>query len=172
MARKPPATIKAATALLEQYASLDAQIAGIEANRQDSIADVNARCDTAATNLIKRRSEIEEQLRPWWDANAAELTQGKRKSIELGGCMIGSRTGRASLEVKGDVAEIAGKLRRRKWAERLIRVTVSLDRSAIMRALDGGCRRQLQALGLRRKDGEEAFYIERTQQGGTLTGSE
>jgi phage host-nuclease inhibitor protein Gam len=166
-----PRTTEAATRLLEQYAELQGQIDVIQANRATSIADVNARCDTAANDLIAKRAEILEAIEPWWTKAGSKLLTGKRKSIELGGCMLGSRTGRDSLAVDGDEQAIIASLKRRKWAAGLLRVVWSLDKVAIKSALTGDRRKQLASLGLSVRPAPETFYIERAEQAGTLAGA-
>ena len=136
---RQPRTTEQAQALLEEYASLDGQVAEIEENRRACIADVNKRCDTAVHDLVVRRNEIVDKLEPWWAKASEGLTSGKRKSIELGGCVIGSRAGSASLAYDGPGTEtlVALKLLKRKWAKGLYRVTVSLNKPAILAALSG-----------------------------------
>jgi phage host-nuclease inhibitor protein Gam len=168
---RTPRSTTAATELLERYAVLDGQIAAIEANRRESIAAVNARADTAANDLMAQRDAIASKVQPWWQANAAELTEGKRKSIELGGCIIGSRSGRASLTLAGAEQDVVDVLSGLRWAKPLLRVKVSLDRAATMRSLDGKHAVTLAELGIARKEGDETFFIERVQQGGTLAGA-
>lgn len=169
---RQPRTVAAATELLEQYARIEADIAAIEANRAACIADVNTRCDTAANELLARKEALLKALEPWWSRKAAALTQGKRKSIELGGCIIGSKAGRASLAIDGNADEIAETLSKRKWAVGLIRTKVSLDKAAILKVIDGAYKRQLKALGLSRKPGEEVFFVERAEQDGTRAGAQ
>ena len=53
-----PRTTEAATALLERFAALEGELGEINANRASCIADVNARCDTAATVLIEERDGL------------------------------------------------------------------------------------------------------------------
>lgn len=168
---RTPRTVEAATELLEQFSQLEAEIAAIEENRATCIADVNTRCDTAANELLARRQALLQVLEPWWAKKAAELTLGKRKSIELGGCIIGTKSGRASLVVDGKDDEIAQRLAKRKWADGLVRTKLSLDKAAILKVINGAYKRQLAALGLSRKEGEETFYIERAEQAGTLAGA-
>ena len=162
-----PTTVDEATLLLEEFATLEGQLAKGEEYRAHLIATANARCDERANPLIARRGELAAALQTWWAGAAAALTGGKRKSIELGGCMIGSKAGRASLAVVGDEAAIATKLSRRKWAVGLFRVTVAMDKAALLKALAGVHGRKLKALGLGRKDGAETFILERAEQAGT-----
>lgn len=167
---RQPRSIKAATALLERFAELDGQIEQIETERQDAIAAINARADTAANDLIAERDKIAEKLEPWWGESAAELTEGKRKSIELGGCMIGSRTGRAKLTVEGAEKDVVAALGGLRWAKLFLRVKTSLDRTALLKAVDGKHRVALAELGIARGEGQETFFVERAEQGGTRGG--
>ena len=169
---RQPRSTEQATALLEQFAELDGQIAAIEANRRECIAAVNARCDTAANDLIARRDSIREKLAPWWKKNGEKLTEGKRKSIERGGCIIGSRAGSTSLAVDGTEDDVVAALGKLRWAKKvLLRVKTSLDRKAILKELDGKRKDELEKLGLRKDHGEETFILERVQQNGTLGGN-
>ena len=168
MLRQPRST-EAATALLEQFARLDGEIALIERERQASIAAINARADTAANDLIAQRDAIRDKLASWWAKAGEELTGGKRKSIELGGCMIGTRAGKVSLAISGTADDLVGKLQglRSIWARRLLRTSVSLDKRAILAELDGQHADKLQAWGFAKDEGAEQFFVQRAEQEGT-----
>lgn len=162
-----PRTTEAATTLLERFAALEGELGEINANRASCIADVNARCDTAANVLIEERDGLLAVLEPWWAKNAEKLTEGKRKSIELGGCMIGSRTGAESLAIAGDEKALATKLQKRPWAADLVKVAPTLDKKAIRKALGSALKRKLAALGFSIKAGDEVFFVDRAEQEGT-----
>lgn len=171
---RQPRSIKAATALCERYAALDGMIAEIEGKRQEQIAAVNARADTAANDLISQRATIAEKIEPWWAEQGAELllaTGSKRKSIELGGCIVGSRSGRSSLTIAGKEEDVVAVLSGLRWAKPLLRVKTTLDRAVAMKAAGGKHRVALAELGIGRKTGQETFYIERAEQTGTLGGA-
>lgn len=168
---RTPKTTKAAAALLKRYAELDQLIANIEAIRNELIASANSTADAAADPLILERAVILEKIEPWWTAAAAELTQGKRKSIELGGCMIGSRAGRESLGIAGKEDDVVKALSTRAWAKPLLKVKTTLDRRAVLMSLTGVYKKQLASLGLSRVEAGETFYVERLEQGGTLAGA-
>jgi hypothetical protein len=119
--------------------------------------------------LLKERAAIVAGLEPWWKAAAAELTAGKRKSIELGGCTIGTRSSRASLSVAGDEEAIVEKLKKREWAKPLLRIITKLDKKAAFTATAGANKKQLAALGLTRSTPADTFYVERAEQAGTRT---
>lgn len=167
---RTPKTVKAATALLEQFAMLGWQIDGIEDARNAAIVAANAAADKELEPLLKIRDDLLTKLEPWWFAAEAELTKGKRKSIELGGCMIGSRQGREGLAVAGDEKKAVEALQRRKWALPLLRVSTTLNRQAIFTSLDGVYAKQLKELGFGKAPGQVTFFVERTQQGGTAAG--
>lgn len=165
---RQPRSLTAATALAERYAVLDAQIAAIEAGRRDALAAVNARADTATVDLIDQRDRIEEKIEPWFMAAKAELTEGKRKSIELGGCMLGTRTGKATLVVAGKQEDVAAVMSGLRWAKPFLRVKTSIDAVATLKATDGKKADALAKLGISKRDGEESFYIQRVEQSGTI----
>ena len=164
---RTPRSMEAARKMLERYAALEDQIAWTEGLRNSAIAAANAASDREAEPLIAERDEIRTKLEPWWSENATEVTGGKRKSAELGGCLIGTVAGRDSLDVAGDEAQVVTALGKRDWAKPLLRVKTSLDRSAILKSIDGVYKKQLAALGLKRKCGEVTFFIKRAEQGGT-----
>lgn len=162
-----PRTVEAATRLLEQFAELEGDLAEIEANRAACIADVNARCDTAANALIERREGLRSVLEPWWAKNAAALTEGKRKSIELGGCMIGTRAGRPCLGLVGKEDAAVERLKKLDWGQLLLRVKHTLDRAAVLKELAGEHGRTLKRIGFGIVPAAETFFVERVEQEGT-----
>lgn len=164
---RSPRSLTEAQRLCEAFALADAEIAAIEHTRDQTIAKANAAADAVAAPLVARRAAIRAKLEPWWAENAAVLTQGKRKSAELGGVVLGTRTGKAKLVLAGAEAAIVEQLRKIRGGLGLVRVTHELDKTAAMAALDGKDRDRLLALGLSRQDGTESFYIERTWQAGT-----
>lgn len=165
---RAPRSQASAVQLLERYAELDAEVVKLEAERTAAIAHVNARYDAAGAEALAERGAIADKLQAWWFKAGKGLTGGKRKSIALGGCEIGSRAGRFSLGVEGSEEAVIAALQKREWAADLLRTRVSLDRKAVLEALDGKFARQLGKLGLLRTGGEEAFFIRRTGQDGTL----
>ena len=169
---RTPRSTNAAMTMLERYAELDGKLTDYEAARTEAIALVNAEIDKQIEPLLKEIGEITLKLEPWWTTAAAELTKGKRKSAELGGCIVGTVAGRDSLDVNGDERAIVEALKKRVWAKTLLRVTTNLDRTAIMASLDGTHKKQLATLGLSRKKGVETFYIKRTEQGRTMASAD
>lgn len=166
---RKPRSLKEATRLAERFAELQADIDLVEAERGEEIAAANAEADRVSAPLLTERDRLYELLAQWWPGVAAELTEGKRKSIELGGCMIGSRKGRDSLAIAGEEAVVVEALQREDWAEPLLKVKVSLDKVAVLKSIDGVYAEPLAALGLSRKAGEETVFVERAEQRGVRT---
>lgn len=169
-AHRTPRNTEQATGLLERYAVLDGQLAHIEGVRSTLISKANASADASAKPVLDELEDIRTKLQPWWTSAAAELTKGKRKSIELGGCVIGTREGKDKLGTADDLEPVIKSLQRREWAKPLLITTVSIDKAAVLKSLDGVYKRQLGELGFSRVDGGVTFYVKRTEQGGTLAG--
>lgn len=161
-----PRSLAQATALCERFAVLEGEIGLIEQTRSAAIAAANAHADAEAGPLIAERDAIAAKLGLWWAKKGAALCDDKRKSIELGGCVIGTRMGRDSLAVEEDEKKVATILAAQDWAKPLLRFSVSLDKPAILKSLDGIYKVQLARLGLRRRPGGENFFITRTEQAG------
>lgn len=159
MARAPKLTLEQATTLAGDYAALAAQADKINARREAQVARIGAACDAAIAPLVSRMDALVEQLRPWWAANAAELTKGKRKSIELGGCQIGTRTPAAQLthSFANDEDAVAA-LQAHRWAKPLVRIRYSLDRKAIVGALADKNAQRVAELGFGARQ-EPVFFV-------------
>lgn len=91
-ALRAPTTTAQATELLAQLATVSATIAAHDAQRVSAKQQIDAAADACIVPLAAERDDIFKRLQPWYETNAAELTGGKRRSIELGGCTIGHRT--------------------------------------------------------------------------------
>ena len=91
-ALRAPTTTEQATELLAQLAKVIATIASHDAQRETAKQQIDAAADTCIVPLAAERDDLVKRLQPWYEGNVDELTGGKRKSIELGGCTIGHRT--------------------------------------------------------------------------------
>lgn len=165
-APRTPRSIAAATALAERFAAIEGAIGAIEGARNGEIAEANASADQQAEPLLTEREAIREKLAAWWPGVSAELTKGKRKSIELGGCIIGSRKTRETLVIAGPEDDVIALLRDLRWAKPLVRVKYSIDRVATLKAIDGSRGQALAELGIERQAAAEVFTLERAEQAG------
>lgn len=169
MAIETPQTKAEAQALCELWAELDGDVAAQEGARDAAISEINATADQVIEPLVARRDAVAAAIEPFFMANRDELLTGKLKSTELGGCVLGTRTGRATLGVAGDKDEIAVKLSKLPWAkDAYVKTKVTLDAPAISKGLLGKAdRAKLKRHGLSIVPGKEAFFINRTEQGRT-----
>ena len=86
-----PQTAEEAIGLLGRYAAIDATIEAARADAEAEIAAIRARVDAACAPLEVDLKAAFNRLKPWWAVEGDALTEGKRKSLELGGCVIGHR---------------------------------------------------------------------------------
>lgn len=165
---REPRTTEQAVILLEQFSALSAEVAGVEANRNAAIAATNAVADTLAAPMLGELDQLRAKLASWWGKKGAELTQGKRKSIVLGGCELGSRMPRATLRIAGDEDAVVQALSAVRWGKPFLRTKVSIDRVATLKGLDGAQAPRLVELGFSRETGAPEFFVKAVEQGGTL----
>ena len=166
-----PKTIAAATKLLERYADLDGRIALVEADRTVAIAQANQRADVAAAPMLQERDHIAIVLEPWWDKAGADLAGGN-KSVQLGGCKVGTRDSRPKLAHQFDTDDKAVEaLRGSRFAKMAVKVRYSLDRAATLKLLQIGGKTSaaIKALGFREESGQDQFFVQRVEQPGTIT---
>lgn len=169
---KPPRTVGKATELLDRFATLSGELETVEAHRNAELAKINAAADALAAPIVAELAEIQAAIEPWWKTAEAELTKGKRKSAELGGCMLGTRTSRTTLAIAGDAAAVLARLQAARWAKPYVRTTPSIDKTAALKALDGPHRAKLAELGFSKQEGTPVFFLERVAQAGTVASPE
>lgn len=165
---KAPKTLPAATKLLERYAVLEGELGLVEAARAEALARANAVADKEAAPILAERRALAEALQAWWAEAAPALTGGERKSVELGGCIIGTRADKPSLAVPKATKETISALLKTNWGKALVKISTSLDRRAIARLLDGPRKAELEAMGFAIRHGGETFVLERVKQEGVL----
>lgn len=168
---RAPRNVEQATALLDQVARLEAEVVTINANRDAAIAATNAVADALLTPVIERRDAIAKLLEAWWSADGKALLKGKRKSIELGGCMIGTKAAPTALTFTADDFDAAvTALRAERWAKPYVRVTYAVDKKAVKDVLDGKHGDQLRQLGFGMRGGGDVFVLAAVAQRGTVAG--
>jgi hypothetical protein len=168
---RAPRTLAAATALLERFAELDGQVAALEGRRSRMIARANAAIDARLVPLLEERSAISEKAEPWWATAKAELLAKDRKSIELGGCNIGTRSSREALAHSFESDKKAAvALRDTRYAKQTTRVEYALERAPTLKLLQAGGKTSaaLIELGFRIAPSKETFFLERVKQSGTV----
>lgn len=154
-----PQSTKDATRLLQRFARAEQALATMEATRRGLVAKINAATDKKTIPLVKLLGEISEALQPWWRENAAELTKGERKSVELGGCVIGTSLLSPSLAYAQKDADFGlAKLQAAKWAKPYVRVTYAVDKAKVRTGLKGKHGEALKSLGYSEVQ-PETFFI-------------
>lgn len=165
-----PNTVARATALLERHALLEGQVASAEARRSALLARANAAADAKVSPLLEELAALDAALAPWWESDGRAIA-GKRKSVELGGCMIGTRLAKAKLGhdfVDDDAAVLA--LQGTRYARQAVRVKYTLDRTGTARLLDVGGKTSaaLKELGFWMSEPEATFFVKGVEQQGTI----
>ena len=122
--------------LLARYAEVDAILERSKVSLEEQIATLRAQRDRFDEGYKLELKVLFNQLKPWWAVAGEQLTEGKRKSIELGGCQIGHRTSTPALKLEGlteaEAIEHLETLGFEAWA---IRTKKELDKPALIAAL-------------------------------------
>ncbi|MEH3098862.1 host-nuclease inhibitor Gam family protein [Sphingomonas adhaesiva] len=162
------APVDQATRLLERFAQIGHEIIVAEGQRDQAIAATNAVADAVLLPLLEEREALRAQLEPWWTRVGAALLPAKRKTMELGGCVIGTKAARPKLLFAlGDDKVAAATLNGIAWAKKLLRHTPSLDKAAIATALEGKRGDELRVLGFSMSAPEPVFVLDPVTQAGT-----
>lgn len=162
------APLEKATPLLERFAQLGFEIAAAETARNKAIADTNAVADAIIAPLTKERERLRASIEPWWRKTGFALLPSKRKTMELLGCIIGSKSGRSSVMVPGGDDEAIKALKAYRWGKAFVRVTETIDKGAVRAALNGASGDRLRAMGFYTSTPGEEFVLETGEQDGTI----
>lgn len=170
MGIRAPRTVPAAIALCERFAVLEGQAAAIEATRNAAIAAANATADAAIAPIAAELDQIRPVLEAWWTQGGKALAQD-RKTIELGGCNIGTKLGSPSLHFAfGDDKAAVAALSEARWSKTaLVRTSHDVDKPAVRKALSGTRAAALSAMGFSLRQ-SESFVLSRADQAGTIAG--
>lgn len=131
-----PQSTEEAIELLARFAALDAEIEQVKLEADSSKALIDAHRDTCCAQPIAEQKELVARLKPFWEARRLEITGGKRKSVVLGGCEIGTRTGNPTLRYPKDSEEdLIEDLQALGFGEWALRTRPELDKLALIKAL-------------------------------------
>ena len=137
-----PQTIQEATATIDKYMAMQATVDQLKADADASIQQIEGARDAMVAPLEQAQKELFKQLRAWWAVAKDQLTEGKRKSIELAGAIIGERTNTPSLKLPKGVnqEDFIEKIRAalEEKADSYIRTKLELDKQAIIKTLRKG----------------------------------
>jgi len=153
-----PETTDGAIALLGEFAAVQARIEHIEADRRSGRAAIDEAADRLAAPHEARLKELFNQLKPWWAVSGPEILGGRRKSTELGGCLIGHRMTTPKLGLGKMSVQIAiDTLTKHGWDDPCVRVKYEIDKPACLKMLSSDQARYLEELGFSVVQREEFF---------------
>jgi phage host-nuclease inhibitor protein Gam len=97
-----PSTTAEATALLGEYAKGVATIDHMRAHYDAIITDLQAERDKLVEPIESGLKDLFISLRAWWAVAGDSVTDGKRKTAEIAGCLVGLRINTPSLKLAKD----------------------------------------------------------------------
>lgn len=158
-AQRAPQSTEAATTLLERYSTVSTQIGLVELARDETVAKAKLAADVELLPLVAELKELHKQLKPWWEASFETLTDGRRKSIELGGCNVGYRMTPPKVVFTGGGEDAMVEALQSAELAMFVRVKAAPDKPTILRALEGDYDESapLTALGFAAQQREEFF---------------
>lgn len=157
-----PQTIDEAVTLAVNYLETSASIEQMKADADQAIAQIQAARDAMILPLKQNVDQTFSDLRDWWAVAGPEMTKGKRKSIEIAGCLIGERTTPPALKHLGIRKEdLIAKLEEMTLGQ-FLRIKRDLDKPAILSALrlEDDVSALLTAIGMSAEQKDE-FFIDR-----------
>ncbi len=94
-----PTNIAEATQRLADYHQLVSAIETMKLDARTAMGQIEAARDAGLAPLEEAAKAIFLEMRSWWAVAGGMMTEGRRKSIELAGCIIGERTTTPSLKL-------------------------------------------------------------------------
>lgn len=166
VAQEAPSTLAEAIGLIGTYGGLVQEIARLGLDADTAIATIEAARDEAIKPLEVYANDIFKRLRAWWAVAGDAVTDGKRKSAEIAGWLLGIRTTTPSLKLpKGaKVDEVVALVLNGEGGLAFISTKHSLDKPSIIKALralgEGREHPLFSPIGLTVSQREE-FFIDR-----------
>lgn len=130
-----PQTDAEAIVLGSRYLDLMEGATRIRDDADASILTIKNARDALLMPVEAEMKSIFLTLRDWWAANVERLTEGKRKSREIGGLMMGIRLTPPAIRHPGAKAEDLARDLQQLGLDDLIKVTMSLSKPALLAAL-------------------------------------
>lgn len=136
-----PSTLEEAIALIADYLDASAVVEQIRADADASIRAIEELRDARIAPAEQQLKIMFVELRTWWAVARDALTDGKRKSVELAGAIIGDRTTTPALKlpkgwkVEHVVAFIHSLAETWAAAEDLLREKLEIDKPAMIKLL-------------------------------------
>lgn len=157
-----PQTTTEAAAMAATYLDHLSDMEQLKLDADKAIDEIRAARDEAMKPIEQRAKELFANLRAWFTVEKAELTEGKRKSIELAGAEIGERMTPPRLVHPALKAEDVIERLLDAGYDEMVRTKHSLDKPALIKMLRGDHAVFFQALGIDVAQREE-FFIDRVE---------
>lgn len=157
-----PQTTEEAVDLAAAYLDALAQVEQLKLDADAAIDQIRAARDGAVKPVEEIAKEMFLNLRSWWAVEKAELTGGKRKSIELAGAEIGERMTPPRLTHPALKAEDMIERLLNEYCGDYLRTKNSLDKPALIAAIRAGKDDRLTEMGFGVAQREE-FFIDRVE---------
>jgi phage host-nuclease inhibitor protein Gam len=161
-----PSTLAEATALLGEYARGLTTIESMRAHYDAIIADLQAERDRCIAPVEEGLKDLFIGLRAWWAVSGDKVTDGKRKTAEIAGCLVGLRIDNPSLKLPKDMTdEQIVEWLDEHFAEDVLTVSVKPNKPALialLRGEDGPEKQELLAKGFETRQAEK-FFIDRVK---------
>jgi phage host-nuclease inhibitor protein Gam len=133
--QEAPQTIEEAVTLIEEHRDLLDKADDLAADAMVAIGQIEATRDAFSAPIKARADVIFRQLRAWWGVAAPAVTDGKRKSIQLAGCIIGERTGMPKLKLDGTSEAVLAEHLADLGMGVLLRISTKLDKQAAIKSI-------------------------------------
>ncbi len=126
-----PQTREEAASALRRIGDLNREVARIELDLSDAVAQLKETAETDATPKRDEAKALTEGLKLWAEANRDKLTGGKVKYADLGTGKISWRLRPAKVTLRGKVEEIVDRLKS-LGLQRFIRTSEEVNREAML----------------------------------------
>ncbi len=147
-------TLDGAKAALAELAALERELAGIEADMNETIDRVKNNADAEAAPHQERRRELSAALNGFAEVNKSELF-ARRKSLELPHGVIGFRQSTSLVaRTKVKMAQVLEKLKDLGWTE-AVKTTEGVNKEVMREWSDS----RLEAVGMERRVVDQ-FFVE------------
>ena len=145
--------------LLARFAKLSATAHSHEADLAVAIAPLKTATDKKLAPIVVELAELKTRLEAWWGKHGATFTQGKKKSHELAGCVIGTRANPKKLLFAGgdELAAIAALIG--AGFTKLVKRLHQLDKKAVTAKVEDDSEGAVAKLGFSVKQ-DETFFVD------------
>lgn len=136
-----PQSLTAAVLVAVEYAELERAMARADAICDEQIDQAKRRRDENIADLKPKLARAFDELQAYYSANEDALTDGKKRSVELGPVTIGERMTTPKLKLPKGLKDLHIIVWMRsfrdkgRFAKRFVRVKLELDKQALIAAL-------------------------------------